>query len=111
MKRARYYFFFTEEAAWREESNGARFIAKCYLIRELWSFKFFLRQKKRVSMVSFKKFFVANLNQIRDNLMYWTNEFRDRKSTGRRRHLVVWEPKKGNVKINFNVILLGNYRS
>jgi hypothetical protein len=62
-------------------------------------------------MVSFKKFFVANLNQIRDNLMYWTNEFRDRKSTGRRRHLVVWEPKKGNVKINFNVILLGNYRS
>jgi hypothetical protein len=61
-------------------------------------------------MVSFEKFFGANLNQIGDNLMYWTSEFRDRKSTGRRIHLVVLEPKKRNLKINFNVISLGNHR-
>jgi hypothetical protein len=33
------FFFGSKEAPWQEQSNGAKFIAKCGLIRELWAFK------------------------------------------------------------------------
>jgi hypothetical protein len=33
------FFFGSKEAPWHEQSNGAKFIALCGLIRELWAFK------------------------------------------------------------------------
>jgi hypothetical protein len=41
--------------------------------------------------------------------MCWTIKIRERESFGHSRHLVMWEPKKRNLKINFKVILFGNY--
>jgi hypothetical protein len=38
-------FFDSEEAPWQGQSNGAKFIAICCLIRELWAFKWFSEVK------------------------------------------------------------------
>jgi hypothetical protein len=40
------FFRRLKEASWQEESNSARFIAICCLVREQWSFKMCDRQSK-----------------------------------------------------------------
>jgi hypothetical protein len=38
-EKSRSIFFGSKKAPWQEQSNGAKFIAKCGLIRELWALK------------------------------------------------------------------------
>jgi hypothetical protein len=68
MKRARYNFFSSKKRRLREESNCARFIAICCLIREPWPFTFFSQAKILNNDDFFREIFVANLSQIGINL-------------------------------------------